>query len=42
VGLLGQRALRDKLLALQFLDPALQLGDFGFVDFERSLRGSGG
>src|SRR3984885_15805398 len=39
MGLLGKSALSDELLALQFLDPVLQLVDFGFVDFEGHLDG---
>ena len=38
MGLLRERGLRDKLLALQFLDAVLHLGDLGFVDFERCLH----
>ena len=37
--LLRERALCHKLLPLQFLDAALQLGDFGLVDLNRSLDG---
>ena len=38
-GLLGERGLREELLALQVLDTVLHLGNFGFVDFEGRLNG---
>ena len=41
-GFVRERALRHKLLPLQFLDALLQLGNLGFVDFEGRRRGSCG
>ena len=39
-GLLREGALRDELLALQFLDTVLKLGNLGLVHFERCLCGT--